>query len=286
MNKKYIILIIVIIAVLLFWFFGRGIVEQPTLSEEDQQARIDDKSMDQGTPPQDVEVFPDTELGQKLKQHIRIIALPAENMAEADENYSKSLVELRKTPAEAVKLLDEAYQKIEDRHYFNRWAMVNTLGDLAHAEAYKSLTSIAHTAIPAEKSGDLHHFSSQEEEIIIRVRAVEGLATLAKQGNKDADQTLLDLALNSPLNSAIQLRAIKGYLNAGRDTDVRVKTLTRKLDKSLHDVITAQVTPPEEFAKRVEELTSVSPEKTNLDASEEKLPVSDVPRLPVNTTKQ
>lgn len=286
MNKKQGIIVIVVVLILLYIFFGRGNDPTQDLSEEDKKARVADTAQDKATPPQDVAVFPDTPLGQQLKQHIQIIALPAEKMEEADANYNTSITELRKTPAEAIALLDEAYTKIDARHYFNRWAMVKTLGDLEHADAFKSLAHIARSVVPEEKSENLHLFSTQEEETIIRIRAVEGLALLARQGNKDADQVLLELALNAPMNSATQLRAIKAYLNAGKDTDERSKTLTGKLDKSLHDVITTQVTAPEEFAKRVGALTNVSMDKTTEDANEEKLPKSDLPRLPANVGKQ
>jgi predicted RNA-binding protein with EMAP domain len=66
-------------------------------------------------------------------------------------------------------------------------------------------------------------------------------------------------------------------LRAGKDTDARVKLLTSKLDKRLHDVITVAVTPPEDFAKRVSELTTLSKEETLKDKFEEQLPASPVP---------
>ncbi len=112
--NKNIILLIVLIVVLPAGIFGCVRDKQPTLSEEDTLARIDDNSKDQGTPPQDAEVFPDTELGKKLKQHIQIIALPSENGVDADKNYSKSLAELRKTPAEAVTCSTTLIKKLKN----------------------------------------------------------------------------------------------------------------------------------------------------------------------------
>jgi hypothetical protein len=250
------------------------------LSEEDRLARKDDKGADTGKKPEEGELFPDTPIGQKLRNHMNVLTLPAETLEEADSRYAKSLGELRKDPKEVIKLLAEAYRNIEENRYFERWGLVKTLGDLRNDEAYTTLSSIAKSAIPVEKSEDLHHFSTQEEEQIIRLPAVEGLAALASQGHKAAERDLLNLAVE-PLYPyfAVKKRAIKGYLKAGRDTKARIRFLKSKLPLDLHEIVTLEVTSPEEFQAKVRELTSVSPDETTKDTAEEQLPKEPAPAV-------
>jgi hypothetical protein len=252
----------------------------PKLSKEDQAARNDDSSSVTDIKLEEVILFPDSQLGQKLNYHMKVLSLPTETIEEADQLYDKSLIELRKHPDEVIKLLSEAYKNIEENRYFDRWSLVKTLGDLQITEAYSVLSTIAKSTIPGEKLKDLHHFSTQEEEQIIRLRAVEGLAALAKQGHKWAEEDLLTLALNTDsLFLAIRKRAIKGYLSAGKDIDTRIEFLKSKLPKEVHGVITLETTPPEVFQDRVKALAHISKDRTTEDAVEEQLPKDHTPKL-------
>ena len=254
--KKYGILIIflILLAFLIYWLFGRKKGTVPELNEEDRVALVEDSARDNNAQPNDIQVFPNTPLGNQLRDHIMILAMPAETIEEADAKYNASITELRKNAAEAIVLLNDAYQKTAARHYFNRWGLVKTLGDLESNGATKLLSDIAVSKIPPETSQDLHHFSTQEEEVTIRLRAIEGLGTLARNGDPGADRTLLQMALDSTItNSAMRLRAIKAYLRAGKNEADRIKFLKSRLDSSMHDIITTAVTPPEEFIKKMQE---------------------------------
>jgi hypothetical protein len=191
--KKYGILLValLLVIVLAYWFYDMPGGAKSELSEEDRLARQDDKANDNQSQPQDVELFPDTPTGKQLRAHMMVLAIPAPTMKEADSKYMASVVELKKNPGEAVKLVHAAYKKIDDQHYFNRWGLVKTLGDLESTKASQPLADIATSTIPPEKSSDLHHFSTQEEELIIRIRAVEGLAVLAQRGDKYAQDVVL-----------------------------------------------------------------------------------------------
>lgn len=278
-KNGVIIIIILIILFLAYWFFFRKKEETTAgYNEDDQLALQQDSAASNNSQPHDSIVFPNTPVGQLLQNHILVLAMPAETIEEADAKFNASLSELKKNKEEAVGLLTDAYKKIEARHYFNRWAIVKTLGDIESNTAVKSLADIALAPLPAEESKDLHHFSTQEEEVIIKVRAVEGLGTLAKAGDRSADAILLRLALDSTnRNSAIRLRAIKAYLKAGKDTSEREKLLKGRLDKSLHDIITTTVTAPEEFAGKMEAIKKMSESKTKDEKYDQTKPVTPAP---------
>jgi len=269
--KKFglVFLAIVVVVVLIYWFFLRDRADK--LSDEDQLALAQDSGQAGAPAPQDSVVFPDTPVGNQLRDHMMVVALPAETIEEADAKYNSSLGELKKNMQEAISLLNDAYEKTDARHYFNRWGIVKTLGDLQNAYATGPLAKIALSQIPQETSKDLHHFSSQEEEVVIRIRAIEGLGLIAKSGDKAADETLLRIALDSAnQNSAMQLRAIKAYLRAGKNTDERIRSLKSRLNTNMHDVITIAVTNPDEFVKNMESIKKLSEEKTKSESFDRK----------------
>jgi hypothetical protein len=283
--KKIIILLILLIllAFLLYWFMFREKEASVNLNEEDRIALKEDSALANNSQPHDSIVFPNTVLGKLLQNHMMILAMPAETIEAADAKYDSSLVEIKKNGAEAVALLTEAYNKTAARHYFNRWGLVKTLGDIGNNIAAQPLSTIIFSKIPEETSQDLHHFSTQEEEVIIRLRAVEGIGMLAKNGDRYSERILLQLALDSTQkNSAIQLRAIKAYLRAGKNTDEREKLLKSKLDKKLHDIITTAVTAPQEFISKMENIKKLSDEKVNKEKVERPSTKTPAPEIKAN----
>jgi hypothetical protein len=283
--KKFVIfiLLLVLLAFLLYWFVFRGKGGTANLSEEDRLALVEDSAAGNNVQPHDSIVFPNTVLGKQLQNHMMILALPAETLEEADARYDSSLAELKKNAVEAVTLLTEAYKKTEARHYYNRWGLVKTLGDIGNNTAAPPLQAIVLAKLPAETSQDLHHFSTQEEEIIIKIRAIEGLGMLAKNGDQVSDRVLLQLALDSTqTNSALQLRAIKAYLRAGKDTGEREKLLKSRLDKKLHDIITTAVTRQEEFMSKMEDIKKLSTQTTNKEKTERPSTKTEAPRMKAN----
>ncbi len=284
MKKNGILIVsILILCFLIYWFFiGKGCQKQ--LSEEERQALMQDSAKSDNAQPNDIAVFPNTPVGNQLRDHMMVLAMPAETIEEADAKYRESLAALRENPAEVVTLLNEAYNKTEARHYFNRWGLVKTLGDIESNLADKILYNIAASKIPPETSEDLHHFSTQEEEVIIRIRAIEGLGLLAQKQNRFADTALLQLIFDSTgRSSAIQLRAIKAYLRAGKDTGSREKFLKSRLDKSLHDIITTGVTAPEEFSTKMEGIKKLSDKNTKSEKAERAISTETVsPKIKSN----
>jgi len=277
------IIILIILAFVVYWFVVRKKeITLSDLSQEDRTALAEDSAIADNSQPQDTAVFPNTPLGNQLRDHMMVLALPAETVEEADARYNKSLTELKRYAAEATRILYDVYNRTEARHYFNRWGVVKTLGELGDLQATQYLSEIADSKLPPETSQDLHHFSTQEEEVIIRIRAIEGLGQLAKQ-DRNADMILYRIATDSTnKNTALRVRAIKAWLRSGKNTDERVKMLQSRLDKSLHEYITVTVTDPEVFAKNMEGIKKRSEENTNKGKGERPASATPSPKVKTN----
>lgn len=258
-----------------YLFLIAGCPILPKLSEEDQLARIDDAGAAKDTTPSPDSTFPNTALGDRLRAHLVILALPAETLEEAEKRFDDSLAGLREDAAGSSALLSQAYFSMAEDRYYDRWAIVKTLADLESGAAYDSLRKIGMTPIPPERNMNTHLFSTQEEEIMIRLRAVDGLAALAKRGHRAANKDLYTIAVAENLNSAVRRRAIKGYLAAGSDSDTRAKLLLQSLPPELHGIVTLRPTDPVEFQKRVADYITIDSENTQSDLEEEKLPPAD-----------
>ena len=266
MKRFLMVILILLIVGLLYWFLIRKPGGEKGMDEEDRLALVADVALNDDSQPHDSIVFPASTLGGQLQEHMMVLAMPAETIEEADLNYQNSINELKKNAGQAVILLSDAYKKTEAKHYFNRWGIVKTLGDIEDISAYPTLADIVRSDIPPETSSDLHHFSTQEEEVIIRIRAIESLGMLARSGSKASDSLLLRLALDSTItNSAIRIRAIKSYLKAGKNSEERLRILRSRIGEDYRDMVTLSVTPPEEFIKNMEAIKNLSADSTRLE---------------------
>lgn len=186
------------------------------------------KSADAGAPL--------TEAEQRMAAHWKIATTPRRTAAEAESAYQASLEELRRDVVESVRLLRDAYWNTPELHHETRLVLTSTLADLGSDEAFEPLRDIATDPVPPERFEDSHDASSQSEERIIRMIAIDGLAGLAKAGNGEADAELLAMATDPGFASqrAGRIRAIRGYLAAGADTEARAETLRSHVPEDLH----------------------------------------------------
>ncbi|WP_257387588.1 hypothetical protein [Tahibacter caeni] len=175
-----------------------------------------------GTPAATDTTFPRGPLGDLLRAHMLAmvgVGTDAQQKYQDAENaYQASLRALREKGPEVVKLLANAYARTPVDDYFRRWALVETLRELHNPEAAATLASIATSAIPAERYKNDAERSSIDEELQIRVNAVEALGELAGK-SKAAESPLLELA-GSP-HIGIQRAAIRGYLAAAAAPEER-----------------------------------------------------------------
>jgi hypothetical protein len=181
-------------------------------------------------------MFPDTPAGRRLRAHWIVANTPKATLVEAEGAHAASLAELRRDAAESARLLGEAYEKLPEMLHESRFVVAMTLGELDSPHAVESLKSIATAQVPPERYDDTHHASSQGDERIIRMVAVDGLAMQAKGGNRAAESELFAIAIDPALaeHASVRIRAIKGYVAAGPDTKVRAEALRPSLPTELY----------------------------------------------------
>lgn len=224
----------------------RPIPPPPAIASAERPAPAPSSSGRGPAPRNAAELFPDTVAGQRLREHWRAVMTPAEHLADAERAEAETLAEVRKHAAESVQILRDTYDELGEHPYNQRWAVVVTLGRLATPESYEPLQEIALSQIPAEQSSDLHHYSTQGEEAMIRMAAVEGLSTLARTGNTRAEADLLGIA-QSAAPPSVRVMAIQGYVAAGPDTDARRESVKSKVDESLQWAATESATSAAEL---------------------------------------
>jgi inorganic triphosphatase YgiF len=190
-------------------------------------------------PTQEPQDFPDNELGRRLTEHFNLMVAVEKN---AESRYERSLKYLQQEAPSVAKMLFSSYLKIEESRYFRRWTIVETLKELRNDSAFAFLQRIALTPIPPERFSDPESFSVDKESHI-RVTAVDGIAELAKQGNKEAETSLSQFFTH--LDLSVRRRAIRGYLriaNNNTEYERRVSYLKSKLPTKEHSLITLNVT--------------------------------------------
>jgi hypothetical protein len=205
----------------------------------DAPGQVDKSGVSERPMPQPQD-FPDTELGARLTQHLNLLTGVGED---AERKYQASLRTLQQQAPEAAKLLFSSYLKMDESRYFRRWAIVETLKELHSNEAFAYLQRIALTPLPKERFSD-PETSSIDKESHIRVTGVDGIAELAKLGNKNAENALTQFFTYPDLT--VRRRAIRGYLAAGTGNRSeyarKVALLKSKLPRSDQSLITLDVT--------------------------------------------
>jgi HEAT repeat protein len=109
----------------------------------------------------------------------------------ADSMYKESIERLRPRAEAVVAAVASEYRDLEEDQYLERWSMVHLLTDLEHPAALPVLDAILADPIPPERSQDPHSFSTVGEEVMIRTSAIEALARLSTEGDRDVQELLL-----------------------------------------------------------------------------------------------
>lgn len=187
--------------------------------------------------------FPATIVGELLTENM---ALTEELGPDAEDNYQKSLEQLRLNPEEAVTLLADAYEKIEEKKYLDRWKMVDTLATITTDHSLQTLSAIARSEVPEEQFPGVHGMNSKSEEIMIRRAAIHGIEALVDNGNPEAEEALLNLTRAKEKN--IRQSAILAYIRTGSDTESRKTELKQELpEKDYWMLELKQLTEPPVF---------------------------------------
>ena len=181
-------------------------------------------------------VLPKNVTGTLLRDHIRQMAAFG---PDAQQNYDKSLGEMRNKAAVIAPILFQSYKRLQTAQYFDRWLMVETMRELKHSATFNALRDIALAPLPGELWTDDDERFSVDKEAHIRVTAVDGLAALARNGNLQALHTLKILLDDKDLT--IRRSAIRGYL-AGGKYEQQSAFLLKHLSESDHWLVTLDTT--------------------------------------------
>lgn len=130
-----------------------------------------------------------------------------------EADYFSSLTQMKSHGELALKSLHDAYFQVPKNQYFERWLCVNTAGHLEHPSFIVFAQQILAQAIPAETSSNTHYFSTLEEEMMIRLSAINGLERLAKKGNGTAASVLFYTAKDHR-EHAVAREAALSYISA------------------------------------------------------------------------
>ncbi len=218
-------------------------INSGTVSRIDQDPVDVDEENFEGDTDKVEPYFPATIVGELLAENMTL----TEGLGpDAEDNYQNSLEQLRLNPEEAVTLLADAYEKIEEEQYLDRWKMVDTLATITTDHSLQTLSAIAHSEVPEEQFPGMHGMSSTSEEIMIRRAAIHGIEALVDNGNPEAEEALLNLTRAKEKN--IRQSAILAYIRTGSDTESRKTELKQELpEKDYWMLELKQLTEPPVF---------------------------------------
>jgi len=160
---------------------------------------------------------------------------------DAEDRYQAALGRLREQAATAVVELAGMERDCAGRDYPTRWALVHVAASLRHPAALPFLRNLVLTPIPAEQSPDSHSFSSVAEETILRTTAVDGVGALAADGNREAQEALVEFVAQPSLS--IRRAAVQSIMATprGRSRGRQIAALLPEDQRFLLDLKPADV---------------------------------------------
>ena len=182
-------------------------------------------------------IFPATPVGKMIREHIKTSMGNGDN---AEAIYQKSLSSLRTEPG-APEALYTTYNRVAKKDYFLRTMLVESLKELHSPGALAYLANIAKEKIPANLYPENAEINTRQDEIIIRITAVEGISKLAADSVMEAEKLLVELINSEDLT--VRQMAVKGYLqSAFGNANEKIERLRSKLPKEEHWYLTADTT--------------------------------------------
>jgi hypothetical protein len=137
---------------------------------------------------------------------------------DAEETYKRALEALRRKADEAIIEVARLENCCHAGDYPTRWGLIYAAAELRHPAALPFFRSVVLTPIPPERSPDPHS-STVAEETILRTTAVDGVADLARNGDKAAVEALFDfLAVPS---ISVKRAAVQGLLRVDQGESLR-----------------------------------------------------------------
>lgn len=152
----------------------------------------------------------DAELARRIVDAINLMGGVGE---QAETCYQKALDGLARCSKEVVQALAEEYERLDSRHYLDRWALFQLMAELKHEAALEPADRLLSSRLPDEQSTDPHSFTTAGEEVMIRTTAVEAVARLAADGSARALEILLQHTSHE--NFSVKRAAVQGYMAYG-----------------------------------------------------------------------
>lgn len=182
-------------------------------------------------------IFPNTAAGKIVQDHIRASMGQGED---AEARYQQSLSLLRKEPG-AGEALYATYAKVPEQYYFLRTLLVEGLKELHAPDALNYLTEIANQKIPANRHPESAEINTRQDEVVIRITAVEGISALAADSVEAAEKILTALIDHEDLT--VRQMAVRGYLHSKfGNAKEKIEVLRRRLPQQEHWYITTDTT--------------------------------------------
>lgn len=225
-DRWFVTILMVVFAVLVYPSCdpGKGTKDPKTKKEEDEKR-------DEGTRPEtqtrldipgkeiqsvDQLKIPNTPAGQAILVHFEAAYAMGKN---ADSEYASSLDRLRREAPEVVGILTKAYGEVDQEVYADRWLILQTLADMKVEEALKSLVRFASAELPQRDTNQYdHNVSAYQEESILRITAIRGIADLAPTNDEAAESMVAFFGHKDPV---IRLEALNSFADAIRATENR-----------------------------------------------------------------
>jgi hypothetical protein len=201
--------------------------------------------------PNLISATPPFSSNSKLKKQVTLHLKKIEFVGEgADKAYQESLNELRKNKEAVTNFLIGEYKSTKEENYIKRQQLFETMRALHSKNSIPVFNEILMEKFPEEKSEDLHHGSTQLEEGIIRLTAIEGLGHFAKEeNNEEILLTLLEIIKNKESPLPLKRQAVREYLHSSSNEKklAQSKELIKEyLPKSEHFIVTKKIDDPEE----------------------------------------
>ena len=185
-------------------------------------------------------------INQKIKSHLPKMQYIGEG---SEEQYQDSIEELKKNRDTVTEVLFHDYQNTREENYLKRQQLIETMRAIQSRKSIPIFTTLLMEKFPEEKSEDLHHGSTQLEEGIIRLTAIEGLGHFAKkENNEEVLLTLLEIIKNKESPLPLKRQAVREYLHSSNDEKklAQSKELIKEyLPKSEHFIVTKKIDEPE-----------------------------------------
>jgi hypothetical protein len=183
--------------------------------------------------------LPDTDLGRAVADFMTLI--------ESSEGPRALPPEIHAVATDAARELTAVYRRLDPHRHMDRWRVVRGIGMLRSDAVAADLVDIAMEPPPvhAHPPGKHAGCGTADGEGMIRLRAAEGLRSIAEAGGADARRGLLT-AMRAP-SLSVRRAAVQGYLSLPGATPTLLADVRERLAPEDYWMASVRAGTPEEF---------------------------------------